>query len=114
MHMSVSIGEALQKASETLNEAGIPEARKEARSLLAHVLDVDWTVFITTPENPISESSLNRFQELVARRRTLADLRGIIPYDGPPLSDDDIVRMVHEARAGRGEALIRKLQGGEE
>lgn len=52
--------------------------------------------------------------ELVARRKTLADLRGIIPYDGPPLSDDDIVRMVHEARAGRGEALIRKLQGGEE
>lgn len=49
--------------------------------------------------------------ELVARKKTLADLRGIIPYDGPLLSDDDIVRMVHEARTGRGETLARRLKG---
>jgi AbrB family looped-hinge helix DNA binding protein len=48
--------------------------------------------------------------ELVARKKTLADLRGIIPYDGPPLSDDDIVRMVHEARTDRGEILARRLK----
>lgn len=68
--MSVSIGDALQNASEALSHAGVPESRKEARSLLAHVLDVDWAVLITTPEKLIDDSSLNHFQELVARRTT--------------------------------------------
>lgn len=68
--MSVSIGEALQTASDELDRAGVPEARKEARSLLAHVLDVDWAVFITNPDKPMAESSLSRFQELVSRRTT--------------------------------------------
>jgi release factor glutamine methyltransferase len=37
---------------------------------LAHVLAVDWAVFITNPEKPLAEWSLNRFQELVSRRST--------------------------------------------
>lgn len=68
--MPLTIGEALQKASEALSHAGVPEARKEARSLLAHVLDVDWAVLITEQQTPVTESSLNRFQELVSRRTT--------------------------------------------
>jgi release factor glutamine methyltransferase len=68
--MPVSIAEALQIASDKLARAGVPEARKEARSLLAHVLDVDWAVFITNPDKPLAELSLNRFQELVGRRTT--------------------------------------------
>lgn len=68
--MSVTIAEALKLASEALSDAGVPEARKEARSLLAYVLEVDWAVLITTPEKPLTEVSLNRFQELVARRTT--------------------------------------------
>ena len=68
--MSLSIAEALQIAGDELGRAGVPEARKEARSLLAHVLDVEWAVFITNPDKPLAESSLNRFQELVSRRST--------------------------------------------
>lgn len=68
--MSVSIAEALQIASDELGRAGVPEARKEARSLLAHVLDVDWAVLITDRDKPVGELSLNRFQELVSRRTT--------------------------------------------
>jgi len=68
--MSLSIAEALQIAGDELGRAGVPEARKEARSLLAHVLDVEWAVFITTPDKPLAASSLNRFQELVSRRST--------------------------------------------
>lgn len=45
--------------------------------------------------------------EIVARRKTLADLRGVIPYDGLPLTDDDIVRWVEEARAARAEAALK-------
>ena len=68
--MAVSIGEALQKASERLSWAGVPEARKEARSLLAHVLEVDWAVLITDPGKPVADAPLSRFQELVSRRMT--------------------------------------------
>jgi len=32
------------------------------------------------------------------KRTTLNDLAGIVPYEDPPLSDDDLVRMVHDAR----------------
>lgn len=66
--MAVSIGEALQIASDTLSNAGVPEARKEARSLLAHVLEVDWALLLTHPEKPLADPSLNRFRELVQRR----------------------------------------------
>jgi len=68
--MAVSIREALQKASERLSWAGVPEARKEARSLLAHVLEVDWAVLITDPEKAVADASLSHFQELVSRRMT--------------------------------------------
>ena len=66
--MAVSIGEALHIASDTLSNAGVPEARKEARSLLAHVLEVDWALLLTHPEKPLADPSLNRFRELVQRR----------------------------------------------
>jgi antitoxin PrlF len=39
--------------------------------------------------------------ELVAKPLRFEDLRGIVPYDGPPLTDDDIVQMIARARAGR-------------
>lgn len=68
--MSVSIAQALQTASEELDRAGVPEARKEARSLLAHVLGIEWAVLITHSEKPVAEPSLNHFQELVSRRTT--------------------------------------------
>ena len=51
--------------------------------------------------------------QIVARRKTFADLRGIVPYDGPPLSDEDIGRWVQEARAARAEGAL-KGDGGEE
>lgn len=44
--------------------------------------------------------------EIVARRKTFADLRGIVPYAGPPLTDEDIVRWVEEARSARGGAAL--------
>jgi len=79
--MAVSIGEALQKASERLSWAGVPEARKEARSLLAHVLEVDWAVLITDPGKPVADAPLSRFQELVSRRMTGEPAQYITGYE---------------------------------
>ncbi len=39
---------------------------------------------------------------LVARKGRLSDLKGVVPYTGPALRDEDLVRIVEEARAGRG------------
>jgi release factor glutamine methyltransferase len=66
----LSIAQALNEATRLLTNAGVPEARKEARSLLAHVLEIDWKVLITNSEGPVAESFADRFQELVERRAT--------------------------------------------
>lgn len=47
--------------------------------------------------------------ELVARTKTFAGLKGILKYDGPPLSDDDIVELVRQARSGRADHLLRQV-----
>ena len=49
--------------------------------------------------------------ELQGNRKTLADLRGIIRYDGPSLSNDEIVEMVKAARTERAAATLSRLKG---
>lgn len=49
--------------------------------------------------------------EILARSRSLADLRGILPYDGPPLSDADIVDLVDEARSQRAAKVLDSARG---
>ena len=48
--------------------------------------------------------------ELVARTKRLADLRGILAYEGRPLTDQDLVALVAEARHWRATKL-RKNTG---
>lgn len=49
--------------------------------------------------------------ELQGNRKTMADLRGIIRYDGPALSNEDVVEMVKAARTGRAAAILGRLKG---
>jgi AbrB family looped-hinge helix DNA binding protein len=48
--------------------------------------------------------------ELVAKTKTLEDIKGIIPYDGPPLSTDDIVEIVRRSRRGEGASYLEELR----
>jgi len=48
--------------------------------------------------------------EIVARRKTLADLRGILARGGPPPSDRDIVKLVDEARSDRAQNVFQSLR----
>ncbi|MCM3870649.1 MAG: hypothetical protein ND895_08155, partial [Pyrinomonadaceae bacterium] len=41
--MSVSIAEAIREAGQTLRQAGVPDARREAGSLLQHIIERDRT-----------------------------------------------------------------------
>jgi release factor glutamine methyltransferase len=65
---AVSITQALTDATRLLTNAGVPEARKEARSLLAHVMNIDSKLLITKPDQLVTESFANRLQELLDRR----------------------------------------------
>jgi release factor glutamine methyltransferase len=63
-----SIAEVLTDASRMLEIAGVPEARREAGSLLSFVLGKDRTFLISHAEDPVDEDSLERLRGFVERR----------------------------------------------
>jgi release factor glutamine methyltransferase len=66
--MSVSISEAIREAAKILRRGGVPEVRREAGSLLQHVIDRDRTFLLTHAEDLITAEQQQRFRECVARR----------------------------------------------
>ena len=66
--MSVTIAEILKAATVELDRAGVPEARREAGSLLSFILDKDRTFLISHAEDRVDENSLVRLREFVERR----------------------------------------------
>lgn len=62
------ISEALTMAAQALSSAGVPEARREAGSLLSFILGKDRTFLIAHGEDPLSDDAFRRFQEGVERR----------------------------------------------
>ena len=64
----MSIAEALRSASQMLERGGVPEARREAHSLLSFILARDRTFLITHVEDQLDDASVRRFQESVERR----------------------------------------------
>lgn len=64
----VSIAEAMLEAAQALRRAGVPESRREAASLLAHVVDRDRTFLITHAEERLPAQALTDFRSLVERR----------------------------------------------
>jgi len=63
-----SIAEALREASLLLEHNGVPEARRDASSLLSFVLGKDRTFLISHAEDPVDDDSLDRLREFVERR----------------------------------------------
>ena len=68
MSMKSSIGEVLREAARELEYAGVPEARREAGSLLSFILGRDRTFLISHAEDPVDENSWARLREFVERR----------------------------------------------
>src|SRR5690349_10688882 len=66
--MSRSIANSLREAAEELQESGVPEARREAGSLLSFVIAKDRTFLISHADDPLEETEWVRFREAVARR----------------------------------------------
>lgn len=63
-----SIAEVLKEAALMLETAGVPEARREAGSLLSFVLGKDRTFLISHAEDRVDERDVERFRDAVERR----------------------------------------------
>ena len=66
--MAITIADSLREATSLLRAADVPEARREAGSLLSFVIGRDRTFLISHAEDPIDEQDQVRFREAVARR----------------------------------------------
>lgn len=66
--MANSIADAILQGAHTLRKAGVSEARREAGSLLAHVLERDRSFIISHAEDEISEAQTEKYREHVAWR----------------------------------------------
>ena len=65
---TLSIAQAILEASQILRKAGIPEPRREAGSLLAHVIDKDRTFLISHAEDHLAVEEFQRFSNWIRRR----------------------------------------------
>ena len=66
--MNETIAGAILTAAQILRKAGVPESRREAGSLLGHVIERDQTFIITHAEDPVREDDLLKFRNTVERR----------------------------------------------
>lgn len=66
--MTTSIAETILEGAHRLRQAGVPEARREAGSLLAFVLGRDRTFILSHAQDPIGEEHAERFLHCLERR----------------------------------------------
>ena len=66
--MPISIAEAILQGANKLRKAGVPEARREAGSLLAFLLDKDRTFILSHADDTISGEQETLFQEFLDSR----------------------------------------------
>ena len=64
----MNIAEALREASQVLQGAGVPEARREAGSLLSFIIAKDRTFLISHAEDQLEDPAMDQFREAVERR----------------------------------------------
>jgi release factor glutamine methyltransferase len=71
-----SIGACLEKGARHLAEAGIPDARREARLILAHALGIEPVTVLGYPERPVDDAG--RYENMIARRAAREPLSHLI------------------------------------
>ena len=110
----ISIAKALKEATRVLNDHGVPEARREAGSLLSFVLGKDRTFLISHAEDPVSDDSWRRFQEGVERRASgepLQYITGVQDFFGREFRVTPDVLIPRPETELLVEAAIEKVRG---
>lgn len=72
--------EALRAASRALADAGIPDARGEARWLLMGACDLDYSAFISVADLPISDAEKLAFDHFIQRRLSREPVSSILGH----------------------------------
>jgi release factor glutamine methyltransferase len=76
--MTLSIADAILQATQVLANSGVPEARREAGSLLTHVMNKDRTFLISHSEDVLSDREFSDFRDGIERRAKGEPLQYII------------------------------------
>ncbi len=66
--MATSIADAILQGAHTLRRAGVTEARREAGSLMAHVLGRDRSFILSHADDHLSQEQVAFFDEYIGRR----------------------------------------------
>jgi release factor glutamine methyltransferase len=66
--MNISITSAILEGAQVLGAAGVPEARRESGSLLAHAIGRDRTFVVTHGDEPLEAAAVENFRRLIGRR----------------------------------------------
>src|ERR1041385_4542713 len=66
--MTTSIAEAILEGANKLRKAGVPDERREAGSLLMHVLGRDRTYILAHAENSLSDEEVEKFSAALDER----------------------------------------------
>jgi release factor glutamine methyltransferase len=66
--MAISIAETILQGAHRLRQAGVPEARREAGSLVAHVIGRDRSFILSHADDAIDEQQAERFHQYLERR----------------------------------------------
>ena len=75
-----SVNEALREAARRLHEAGIESPNRDARRLLAHVLDTDTPGLTIRAHDDIAADDLARFQDLIREREARRPVSHLLGY----------------------------------
>jgi release factor glutamine methyltransferase len=78
--MELSIRDALSEASQILQAAGVPDARRDAASLLAHVIGKNRTFLFSHAEEKLDANTFEGYREIVERRAGGEPLQYITGY----------------------------------
>ena len=76
--MTLSIADSMLQAPQVLANAGVPDSRRVAGSLLTHVMNKDRTFLISHAEEVLSDRELNDFRDGVERRAKGEPLQYIV------------------------------------
>ncbi|MGI6725638.1 MAG: peptide chain release factor N(5)-glutamine methyltransferase [Christensenellales bacterium] len=71
-------GEALRRAAQRLAQAGVPDARHDARALLGEVMNLAPLEVLAAQDRPLDEAGQARFFDLVARRAAREPLQYLL------------------------------------
>jgi len=89
-----TVGDMLERAVRSLTEAGVPDARREAQLLLAHLLGTDRGGIAARKPDPVPEAVASAIAAGVrarASRRPLQQITGLVSFHGLDIEVDDHV-----------------------